>query len=352
MVRRWLPDNVTSYKDRYGKTRYRFRKTGSPTHHFRSAPGTPEFMAEYHTALNAVKPPVERWLPYSYDALIVSFYQSPRWIDSKPSTQQTYRSIIERFRSKNGEKDVRRITTANIEKKLASMRETPAAANNLRKVLARLHRHAIKLGWRNDNPVDATDAYRTGKGFHPWSEDEIDAFDARWPFGTRERLAKELLLATAQRKSDVLRVGPANRKGNELVLHHEKNNSGTIVPIGPDLLEALRTFPSGAQVYLETQYGKPFTPTGFYNWFKRACVKAGIAHCSPHGLRKATSRRLAEAGATVLEGRAVTGHKTDREFAKYAESASKRALAGKAMANVHEKFAKIGRKNGVSTRDY
>jgi integrase len=124
------------------------------------------------------------------------------------------------------------------------------------------------------------------------------------------------------------------------------------VPIGPDLLEALRTFPSGAQVYLETQYGKPFTPTGFYNWFKRACVKAGIAHCSPHGLRKATSRRLAEAGATVLEGRAVTGHKTDREFAKYAESASKRALAGKAMANVHEKFAKIGRKNGVSTRDY
>jgi hypothetical protein len=65
-----------------------------------------------------------------------------------------------------------------------------AAANNLRKVLARLHRHAIKLGWRQDNPVDATDAFRTGKGFHAWTESEIDAFDAKWPFGTRERLAK------------------------------------------------------------------------------------------------------------------------------------------------------------------
>jgi hypothetical protein len=60
---------------------------------------------------------------------------------------------------------------------------------------------------------------------------------------------------------------------------------------------------------------------------------------------------LAEAGATTLEGRAVTGHKTDREFAKYAESVSKRALAGKAMANVHEKFAKIPSKKEVNPRE-
>lgn len=341
MGRRWLPKNVTSFKDRHGKTRYRFRQKGKPSVYLHHTPGTPEFMAEYLAAQNGVMPPPEeRWAPFTYDALITSFYQSPRWIDSKPSTQKTYRSIIERFRAKNGHKDVRRVTTATIERKLGSMRETPAAANNLRKVLSRLHRHAIKLGWRQDNPVDATDNFRTGKGFHPWSEEEIDAFDARWPFGTRERLAKELLLATAQRRSDALKVGPANRQGDELILHHSKNDSGTHVPMGPDLLTALRAFPGGKTAYLETQFGQPFTSTGFYNWFKRACVKAGIPHCSPHGLRKATSRRLAEAGATVLEGRAVTGHKTDREFAKYAESANKRALAGKAMSNVHKRFAK------------
>ncbi|NKJ40792.1 tyrosine-type recombinase/integrase [Novosphingobium sp. SG720] len=346
MARRWLPDYVTSYKDRHGKRRYRFRKKGLPSCHLRAAPGTPEFMAEYQAALTATKPPPEeRFPPYTYDALIVSYYQSPRWLECKPSTQRTFRNIIERFRTKNGTKDVRRVTTANIERKLSTMRATPAAANNLRKVLSRLHRHAIKLGWRQDNPVEATDSFRLGKGFHPWSETEIDAFDARWPFGTRERLAKELLLATAQRKSDILTVGPANRVGDELVLHHSKNESDTVVPMGPDLLEALRTFPGGQAAYLETQFGKTFTSTGFYNWFKRACVKAGIPHCSPHGLRKATSRRLAEAGATILEGRAVTGHKSDREFARYAESANKRALATKAMANVHEKFAKTGKES-------
>jgi hypothetical protein len=47
MARRWLPTHVTSYKDRHGKERYRFRRKGFPSHHFRHAPGTPEFMEEY-----------------------------------------------------------------------------------------------------------------------------------------------------------------------------------------------------------------------------------------------------------------------------------------------------------------
>jgi len=49
--------------------------------------------------------------------------------------------------------------------------------------------------------------------------------------------------------------------------------------------------------------------------------------------------------------RAPHGTEADREFAKYAESASKRALAGKAMANVHEKFAKIPGKKEVPPRE-
>lgn len=354
--RRWLPAYVSSYKDRHGKVRYRFRRQGLPSVHFRNAPGTPEFMEEYQAALSAAKvPKPERFAPFTYDALITSYYQSPRWIDSKPSTQRTFRNIIERFRSKNGAKDVRRVTTANIERKLSTLRDTPAAANNLRKVLSRLHRHAIKLGWRNDNPVEATDTFRMGPGFHAWTEAEIDAFDACWPMGTRERLAKELLLATAQRRSDVLTIGPANRIGDDLILHHSKNDSDTRVPMGPDLIEALRSYPGGATAYLETQYRQPFTSTGFYNWFKRACVKAGIPHCSPHGLRKATSRRLAESGATTLEGRAVTGHKTDREFARYAESANRHLMAGKAMANLHKRFAKTTPKTpkkGQKTDDF
>lgn len=347
MARKWLPDNVTEWRDRHGKKRYRFRKKGYPTHNFKSAPGTPEFMEELNRAQNARLEPESRWLPFSYDALAVSFYHTPKWIESRDSTKTTYRNIIERWRKDNGHVDVRRVTTGNIEKKLASMKDTPAAANNLRKVLARLHRHAIKLGWRSDNPVTATDAYNTDGGFHCWTDDELAAFDKKWAIGTRERLAKELLLNTALRKSDVLTVGPRNRIGDRLELKHRKNDSDTSIPIVPALMAALDGVTGDP--YIQTQFGKPFTSTGFYNWFKRACVKAGIPHCSPHGLRKAISRRLAESGATVLEGRAVTGHKTDREFMKYAEAANKERMADKAMANLVGKPTKQTQKTSEET---
>lgn len=337
--KKWLPDNVTEWTDRHGKKRYRFRKTGLPVYHFKHAPGSPAFLAELHAARSAEKPETSPLVPFTYDALIESFYRTPKWLDSRDSTQKTYRGIIEKFRAKNGGKDVRRVTTANVENRIGKMKDTPAAANNLRKILKRLHRHAIKLGWRADNPVDATDSFKTDGGFHCWTEDELDAFDKRWPYGTKERLAKELLLATALRKGDVLTVGPGNRKGNKLTLHHSKNDSGTTVTIGPALLKALEGI-DGEGPYIQTIHGEPYTSTGFYNWFKRACVKAGIGHCSPHGLRKAMSRRLAESGATIMEGRAVTGHKTDKEFLRYAESANKVVLADRALANLHDRFAK------------
>lgn len=39
-------------------------------------------------------------------------------------------------------------------------------------------------------------------------------------------------------------------------------------------------------------------------------------------------------GATSLQGRSFTGHKTDREFAHYAEKADREAMAAAAMAKV------------------
>lgn len=351
MARKWLPDNVTEYRDRHGKKRYRFRKRGLPDYHFKAAPGSPQFMAELHAAQSAEVIELPRFANYTYDALADSFYRSVKWTDMKASSQKTYGGIIEKFRIHNGAKDVRRVTAANVEKLLASKADKPAAANNLRKTLSRLHRHAILLGWRTDNPVDATHAFRKGKGFHAWTEEDLAAFDQRWPFGTKERLAKELLLATALRKTDALLVGDDNRVGERLRLYHTKNDSETFVMIGPDLLAALEASGTEGTPWLKTQFGKPYSSTGFYNWFKRACVKAGIPHCSPHGLRKATSRRLAESGATVLQGRAVTGHKTDREFAKYAESANRTAMADQALANLHKTFATSTGENNKNASD-
>jgi integrase len=45
------------------------------------------------------------------------------------------------------------------------------------------------------------------EGFHTWTVEEIDRFQERWPIGTRERLAFDLLLYTGLARGDMVRLG-------------------------------------------------------------------------------------------------------------------------------------------------
>jgi len=342
--RRWLPPNVTRYQDKTGRWRYRYRKTGRPTHHFHAAPGTPEFLAEYEAAKAGTPVGADRVAPGSVDALCAAFYRSPGWLSMKPSSERTYRSIIERWRKVHGSKPIARLEPRHVDSWLSAMKDRPAAANNLRKALSRLFRYAVRMGWLSRNPVEATEPYRiTTEGFHAWTEEEIAAFQAHWPMGTRERLTLELLLWTGVRKSDLIHLGPAHRRDDRFYLRHTKNKADTILPVVPAVAQAIESLDpahAGHDTYLVTEFGKPFTAAGFGNWFRARCDMAGLKGCSAHGLRKALSRRIAEAGGTANQGRAVTGHKTDKMFAHYSQSADRAALAGTILANVSDKFAK------------
>ena len=61
-------------------------------------------------------------------------------------------------------------------------------------------------------------------------------------------------------------------------------------------------------------------------------TRAGLPHCSAHGLRKATAARLAEQEASAHEIMAVTGHKTLEEVERYTREARRRKLADSAMS--------------------
>jgi site-specific recombinase XerD len=84
--------------------------------------------------------------------------------------------------------------------------------------------------------------------------------------------------------------------------------------------------------FLVTEFGRPFTPAGFGNWFRDQCDKANLHHCSAHGLRKATAAALAEAGATAHEIAAVTGHMSLEEIERYTRAARKKKLEGLALS--------------------
>ena len=90
----------------------------------------------------------------------------------------------------------------------------------------------------------------------------------------------------------------------------------------------------GHLVLLTTPKGKPYSEKGFGNWIKKAAVSAGFPHCSAHGLRKAAARRLAEAGCSVHEIMAITGHQSLKEVERYTREANRRGLADGAMKRV------------------
>ena len=85
---------------------------------------------------------------------------------------------------------------------------------------------------------------------------------------------------------------------------------------------------------LITEFGKPFAVAGFCNWFRHQCDVANLRHCSFHGLRKAASVRLAEAGCTPHEIAAITGHASLKEIVRYTQTADRKRLAAAAMEKV------------------
>jgi hypothetical protein len=59
-----------------------------------------------------------------------------------------------------------------------------------------------------DPTVGVADPPRpTGDGFTPWTEDDIAAYEARWPIGTRERVWLDVLIYTGLRRGDASKIG-------------------------------------------------------------------------------------------------------------------------------------------------
>ena len=83
--------------------------------------------------------------------------------------------------------------------------------------------------------------------------------------------------------------------------------------------------------FLMTRRNKPFTKESFGNFFRKACTAAGLPHCSAHGLRKATLRRMAELEMANKTMKSVSGQTRDDTLAGYTATANQRTLADSAI---------------------
>lgn len=331
-----LPKHCSWNVDRHGKRRVRVRKNNFSTY-LTGAPWSEGFMRQYAAALDGLKEQAheigaQRTKSGSINALCVSYYRSPEFRDLKPSTQTMRRNIIEKFRLAHGDKPLKGLGVAHIKVIIGAKAATPEAANNLLKVLRVVLSYAVSVGMIASNPAAGVRKYRSrSEGFHSWSEGEIAQFEKRHEMGARARLAFALLLYTAQRRSDVIRMGWQHVQSDAIAVRQEKTGTALMIPLHPDLKLALASVPRTNMTFLMTEKGAPFTPAGFGNWFRDQCNAAGLPQCSAHGLRKAAATRLANAGCSTDQIKAITGHRSLAEVAHYTRAADQQRLARQAM---------------------
>jgi integrase len=307
---------VHAFPDRHDKKRHYFRRAGRKQVPLPGLPGSAEFMEAYQAALAGDTAP---WLeigagrskPGSVAAAVASYFQSKRFVELGPNTQRVRRRILERFREDHGDKPIKSLERRYVDAMLAKKIATPHAARHFLIALREVIAVAIMNRLRDDDPtLGMSVTTRETDGFKTWSEDEIAQFKARHPIDSRAGLALGLLLYTAQRRGDVIRMGRQDIDDGFIRVRQQKTGPKLIIPLLPDLQEILAAHPAEHLTFLTTMAGAPFTAAGFTNWFRDRCREAGLPPgLSAHGLRKAACRRFAEAGCTVHQIAAFSGRR-------------------------------------------
>jgi integrase len=331
------PPFVEVWRDRHGKVRVYFRKDKGPRVALPSAIGSDEFKAAYQAALLG-QPALEqvrfeRAAPGTIAALIANYMKSAGYLGLRETTKAGYATRIEVLRTKHGHRTVAGLTRERIVTAiLQPYADRPGAALSILKMLRVLIHHAINIGWLKHDPSLGIRRPKIQR-IRSWTEDEIEEYRHKWMLGTKQRLAFELFLNTGQRRSDVFRMAWSHITAeNKITVVQQKTGRRLVIPLHRDLLKALAAAKREHVSILTTMYGKPFTVDGFSQWMREAISEAGLPlECQPHGLRKATGRRLAEAGGTAKMIMSILGHTTLSEAERYTEEADQQGLAEDAV---------------------
>jgi integrase len=322
---------VQSFVDKKsGAVFHYFRRPGFPRKRLPGLPGSAAFMVAYQEALRASPAPVgiQRTRAGTVNAAIVGYYDSTMYFGSlAPATQSMRRAILERFRAEHGDKPIAELPPKFITLTLNKLR--PSAARNWFKAIRHLMQYAVAADICKSDPTQGLKLPKVKtSGIYTWNEQDIAAYEAAHAIGTKARLAFALLLFTAQRRSDVIRIGPQHIRDGILQVRQAKTGTALDLPVHPELRAIIDATPGQHLTFLTTKTGRPYSGNDFSGQFRVWCDTAELPEqCSAHGLRKAACRRLAEAGCSANEIAAMSGHATLSEVQRYTKAADQARMA-------------------------
>jgi integrase len=325
------PPHLQRRVTRHGKVAWYVRIGRGPLIRIRSEFGTPEFDAEYQAAVSDASRP-KRGAPATGTLawLAERYRETTAWTTLSAATRRQRENIFKHVLESAGQQPFAKITTATILAGRERQSATPAQARNFLDAMRGLFRWALNARLVKTNPTAGVQnpKRQKGDGFRPWTEEDVAAYQRRWPIGTRQRVWLDVLLYSGLRRGDAVRLGRQHVRDGVAQLKTEKSRSTVEVtlPILPVLAETLAAGPCGDLAFICGERGEPLTKESFGNLFRAACKAAGVPG-SAHGVRKIAATTAANNGATVAQLNALFGWRGSAMASLYTEKADRRRLA-------------------------
>ena len=341
-----LPPGCTEDRDRHKNVRIYFRARGKRKVRLRGVPWTPAFMADYEEAKGNAPATTGSAVTGTWRWLCIKYFAGcSHYKRLDPRTQHVRNLILEStFRepiAPGSPKFFRDMPLSKFDPKAVEVLrdrkiDAPEAANNRVKAIRQVLKFGIKAEYIANNAARDVEKFKSGStGYHTWTIEEVQQFEARHPVGSKARLALALLLFTGQRRSDAIRFGRQHMRRGKLIFtqHKGRNHKPTrlSLPVLPVLRSIIDASPVGDLTFLVTDFGKQFGDAGFGNKFRDWCDQAGLRHCTAHGLRKAGAKIAADNGATSHQLMAIFGWSSLEMAELYTKAADQSKLAEGAM---------------------
>ena len=249
------PQFVEKFRTRHAAIIYYFRVGKGARVRLPGDPFSDEFTRAYKEALMAhlageLKADNGKTLGWIID----QYRESQQYGELAQETRKQFKYQLSRMKEKAGKAPLNEITSASIVNGRDARRSKPSDANKYLRASKKLFDFAVERGWMRENPakgIEKVPLPNKRVGFLQWEEDDLNMFEARWPVGTRERLAMDLLLYTGVRRSDAVRLGKQHmRRNGEIVIRTDKSvNSGypveVTITILPPLARSIAATPTG-----------------------------------------------------------------------------------------------------------
>lgn len=265
--------------------------------------------------------------------LIAAYQRSPEWIALAPATQQSY-ALYLRPLFKVGHLPVQSWSRRDILTLRDAIRTASGngAATSFVRAASVLFAWAVDREWIEHSPVTKIKRLTLGH-LRAWTREEAATAEAGLP----TYLAHVVVLAryTGQRRGDLCTMGWSAYDGATIRLVQQKTRAPLVLAVHPALKAHLDAWPRVASTILTNARDRPWKPGDLTHAMPKALLQIGLSDdLNVHGLRKLAAAELADAGCSVHEIAAITGHRSLSMVQLYTRSADQERLASAAIVRL------------------